>query len=79
MGYAMHRSPSIHILFKLEGDKNRHLLVWTTTPWTLPSNVAIAVNPAFEYLEVEVDGRNVIVEKSIASRIGVPKVRLRQP
>ncbi len=66
LGYAEHRSPSIHVLFRLEGGDERYLLVWTTTPWTLPSNVAVAVNPDFDYVEIEVDGKRVIVEKTIA-------------
>jgi isoleucyl-tRNA synthetase len=75
LGYEEHRSPSIYVLFELEGDSpepRRYLLVWTTTPWTLPSNVAVAVNPQFDYLELEVDGRRVIVERSIAAQRVVP-------
>ncbi len=75
MGYALHRSPSIYSLFSLAdegGEVPRHLLVWTTTPWTLPSNVAVAVNPAFRYVELDVDGTRVIVEKTIAEHKSVP-------
>ncbi|MBI2401243.1 MAG: isoleucine--tRNA ligase [Gemmatimonadetes bacterium] len=83
LGYDTHKSPSIFLLFevtqagepvpqgrakKTQGPK-RFLLVWTTTPWTLPSNVAIAVHPDFTYVEVDVDGRHVIVEKTLAQRI----------
>jgi isoleucyl-tRNA synthetase len=74
-GYALHRSPSIYSLFTLVEDGAevpRHLLVWTTTPWTLPSNVAVAVNPAFRYVELDVDGTRVIVEKTIAEHKSVP-------
>ncbi len=70
-GYATHRSPSIYVVFQLEGE-DRHLLVWTTTPWTLPSNVAVAVHPKFRYGEYDVDGRRVIVEETIAERLVVP-------
>jgi isoleucyl-tRNA synthetase len=72
MGYAEHKSPSIYALFRVVGDEPRYLLVWTTTPWTLPSNVAIAVNPAFTYFELDVDGKRIIVEQSIAERLAVP-------
>ncbi|KPK06100.1 MAG: hypothetical protein AMS20_05380 [Gemmatimonas sp. SG8_28] len=65
-GYAAHRSPSIHVLFRLEGEPARYLLVWTTTPWTLPSNVAVAVHPDLQYVEHDVAGRRVIVEHGIA-------------
>ena len=75
-GYKDHKSPSIHVLFRLTDPGNdgrpRHLLAWTTTPWTLPSNVAVAVNPAFTYVELDVDGTRVIVEKGIAARRAIP-------
>ncbi len=72
LGYATHTSPSIYALFRVEGAAERFLLVWTTTPWTLPSNVAIAVHPDFSYVEVELDGRRIIVEQTIAERLQVP-------
>lgn len=76
MGYAAHKSPSIYVLFRLAeptGDgRARHLLVWTTTPWTLPSNIAVAVHPDLRYLELDIDGRLVIVEETIARGRTVP-------
>ncbi|MCZ6917773.1 MAG: isoleucine--tRNA ligase [Gemmatimonadetes bacterium] len=77
MGYGPHRSPSIYVMFRLRGpgagdDTPRHLLAWTTTPWTLPSNLAIAVNPKYAYLELDVEGTRLIVEKSIAQTKVVP-------
>ncbi len=68
-GYASHKSPSIYVLFRIANGAGgpRHLLVWTTTPWTLPSNTAIAVHPEFRYVELDVDGTHVIVEQSIAA------------
>ncbi|HET7040071.1 MAG TPA: isoleucine--tRNA ligase, partial [Gemmatimonadales bacterium] len=75
-GYDTHRSPSIHLLFRLRepaaDGRPRHLLVWTTTPWTLPSNVAVAVHPDLEYVELDVEGRRVIVERGIAETKVVP-------
>jgi isoleucyl-tRNA synthetase len=47
-GYEKTRDWSVYVGFPLEGSR-RELVVWTTTPWTLPSNVALAVNPALEY------------------------------
>ncbi len=77
-GYADHRSPSIHVKFPVispVGDNvSRALLVWTTTPWTLPSNIAVAVNPDFEYVELDVDGTGLIVERTIAESKTVPGV-----
>ncbi len=75
MGYDTHKSPSIYALFRLvepRGQVDRYLLVWTTTPWTLPSNIAIAVNPHLTYQELDVEDRRVVVEKSIAQFTVVP-------
>lgn len=46
-----------------------YLLVWTTTPWTLPSNSAIAVNEDITYAEVELNGENLILAKKLASKV----------
>jgi len=76
LGYQTHKSPSIHVLFRLEDDapagRERYLLVWTTTPWTLPSNVAVAVHPDAEYGEYDVDGRLVIAERTLAAAKAFP-------
>ena len=84
MGYKTHRSPSIYVLFRMSpqnGGKEpaRHLLVWTTTPWTLPSNVAIAVNPSFRYVELDVNGTRLIVEETIAESKSVPGATAGEP
>lgn len=50
-GYAEVRDRSIYVTFPLTDGSNRELVVWTTTPWTLPSNVAVAVHPDLEYAE----------------------------
>ncbi|NLM28883.1 MAG: class I tRNA ligase family protein, partial [Methanomicrobiales archaeon] len=44
--------PSIFVKFPITGRENEYLVIWTTTPWTLPANVAVAVNPAFIYARV---------------------------
>jgi isoleucyl-tRNA synthetase len=45
--------PSIFVKFPVEGRENEYIVIWTTTPWTLPANVAVAVNPDFTYARVE--------------------------
>ena len=45
--------PSVYIALDLDGDKNQRILVWTTTPWTLVSNTALAVHPELDYVEVK--------------------------
>jgi isoleucyl-tRNA synthetase len=45
--------PSVYVKFPLEGKEHEYLVIWTTTPWTLPANVAVAVHPDIVYAEVE--------------------------
>ncbi|MDZ7331660.1 MAG: isoleucine--tRNA ligase [candidate division KSB1 bacterium] len=52
-GYREIRHDSIYVVFPLVGRENENLLVWTTTPWTLPANVAAAVHPEFTYVKVK--------------------------
>ncbi|HYR83592.1 MAG TPA: isoleucine--tRNA ligase [Terriglobia bacterium] len=51
-GYRDVQDPSIYVKARIKGEENTYLLVWTTTPWTLISNVALAVGPRVEYLKV---------------------------
>lgn len=59
--------PSVFVKFKLENGAT--LLAWTTTPWTLPANTALAVNEALTYVEVEVNGELLILAKSLAEKV----------
>ncbi len=59
--YYEKEDPSIYVLFELEDGRN--LLIWTTTPWTLPSNEAVAVNSSFKYYELKIDRKTVIIAK----------------
>lgn len=59
--------PSVYTKFKL--DDGRTLLAWTTTPWTLPANTALAVNRDFTYAEVEVGGERFILAEDLLSRV----------
>ena len=56
-GYQKVKENSIYVKFQLAGDKSQNqrvsCLVWTTTPWTLPGNVALAVNPKIDYVTIE--------------------------
>src|SRR5437870_1816301 len=52
--YADETDPSIYVKFGVSGKPNESLLIWTTTPWTLPANLAIAVHPDFQYAKVKV-------------------------
>ena len=82
--YADHSSPSIYVEFPLAPESAATLaervpalagravsvLIWTTTPWTIPSNLAIAFHPDFDYAAYEVDDRVVIVAEGLAAKVG---------
>ena len=64
-GYKDVKDPSLYLMMPVVGEDGqpdgREFLVWTTTPWTLVSNVALAVNPELEYAEVEHEGRRLVL------------------
>jgi len=60
--------PSVFVKFKLT-DENVNLLAWTTTPWTLPANTAVAVNKDFDYVQVEIGGEQLIVAKDLVAKV----------
>jgi isoleucyl-tRNA synthetase len=51
--YSDRADPSIFVKFRLKGEENTYVVIWTTTPWTIPSNIAVAVHPSFEYSRVK--------------------------
>lgn len=69
--YRVVTDPSVYVKFVLIGDNDRprQLLAWTTTPWTLPANTALAVNGALDYVEVELDGEYYIVAKNRVEKV----------
>ena len=60
--------PSVYIKFKLV-DEDAYLLAWTTTPWTLPGNTAVAVNPEVTYSKVFIDGITLIIAKDLVEKV----------
>ncbi|MYB97405.1 MAG: isoleucine--tRNA ligase, partial [Gemmatimonadetes bacterium] len=69
LGYRDVEDPSLWVTLEVLDGSGRHLLVWTTTPWTLVSNVALAVHPGIEYVEVEHGGRILIAARSRAEAL----------
>jgi isoleucyl-tRNA synthetase len=64
-GYEDVRDPSLYFLAPwLNDEQERAFLVWTTTPWTLPSNTALAVHPDLTYAEVEHEGRRLVLAEA---------------
>ncbi|MBI4660652.1 MAG: isoleucine--tRNA ligase [Verrucomicrobia bacterium] len=67
--YQDHVSQSIYVKFPLLGHPNTSMLIWTTTPWTLPANLAVAYNSTFSYSLIHVQGENFIVSTLLLSAI----------
>ena len=81
--YDDHTSPSIYVEFPLSAESRGEIaaripalagrdvsvLIWTTTPWTIPSNLAIAFHPEFDYAAYDVEGRVVVVAEGLAPTV----------
>ena len=62
--------PSVYIRFRLKSDPKTSILAWTTTPWTLPGNVALAVDPGIEYVKLRLgDGENLILAEELVEKV----------
>jgi isoleucyl-tRNA synthetase len=81
--YQVVTDPSVYVKFKLlsepkamdnekgEETKPLYMLAWTTTPWTLPGNTALAVNPDIQYNEYDVEGERFIIAADVAVNLAV--------
>lgn len=68
------KSPSIYVSFEIKDAKgvvpeNAKFIIWTTTPWTIPANLGISVNPEFTYAVVKVDGNLYIIAKELIENV----------
>ncbi|UUV97943.1 isoleucine--tRNA ligase [Vagococcus luciliae] len=68
------KSASIYVAFDVKDggdvlDNDTSFVIWTTTPWTLPSNLAISVNPEYVYVVVEADGKKFVVAKELLETV----------
>jgi len=73
--YADHNSPSIFVRFALQDDvsaaipalagKQAYVVIWTTTPWTIPANLAVAMHPEFDYVALETEKGVLIVAEAL--------------
>jgi len=70
-GYESVQTNSVYVSFPVEKDPTRQLVVWTTTPWTLLANVAVAVHPDLEYGEYDLNGTRYIAASALASTVHV--------
>ncbi|NQV08709.1 isoleucine--tRNA ligase [Candidatus Woesearchaeota archaeon] len=65
--YENIKDDSIFVKFPVKGKKNEFLIIWTTTPWTIPYNLGVMVHPKFDYIKAKVDDETWIVAKGLAS------------
>jgi isoleucyl-tRNA synthetase len=74
-GYQDVVDPSIYLLFQVQNRENTFFLVWTTTPWTLVANVALAVSQDLDYVEIEENktGRHLILNRERLNALFQPE------
>ncbi|MBM7870615.1 isoleucyl-tRNA synthetase [Clostridium pascui] len=68
-GYKDVKEATAIAKFKVKGEENKYILAWTTTPWTLPSNVALTINKAYDYVEVLNNNEHLILAKELVSKV----------
>ena len=69
-GYKEVDDPSVIVRFRVKGEEGTSFLAWTTTPWTLPSNIALAVAPAESYATVRMaDGEKLILAEALVEKV----------
>ena len=66
--YKNHTSPSIWVAFPQIDAPEKNFVIWTTTPWTIPANMAVAVHPELEYVEISHGGKTFIVADALAEK-----------
>ncbi len=74
-GYETVTDPSVFVRFPLADTPGTSLLVWTTTPWTLISNAAVAIHPEVRYVAVEHDGERLILAEPLMHRVLGPDAK----
>jgi len=76
-GYTTTKDPSLYVKFPMEDRRNEFIVIWTTTPWTLPGDEAVSVNPKYDYVKVQVGKEHWILAsellKNVASELGLDK------
>ncbi|MEG2354128.1 MAG: isoleucine--tRNA ligase [Clostridium sp.] len=68
-GYKDVKESTAIVKFKVKGEENKYILAWTTTPWTLPGNVALTINKSYEYVEVAQNEEVYILAKQLCASV----------
>ncbi|MBI4174087.1 MAG: isoleucine--tRNA ligase, partial [Candidatus Aenigmarchaeota archaeon] len=78
--YTKMTDPSVYVKFPLKDDPNTFFLIWTTTPWTLPSNTGIMAKPSADYVKIKIGGETLIMAKAlmddVLKRTGVTSYKI---
>lgn len=67
--YAEHESPSIYVKFPVDGESDTYAVIWTTTPWTLPANLAVCFNDKMDYVVVTTNQGKLILAKDLVGPV----------
>lgn len=67
--YKKVKSDSIFVKFKIKGSKNKYLVIWTTTPWTIPFNLGVMVHPEIDYIEADLGNEIWIVARALSGGV----------
>lgn len=78
-GYVEVEDPAITVAFALEGEEETYALAWTTTPWTLLSNVALVVNPEVDYVYARLDGKTFVLAEALLGKVLGTDKKTKQP
>jgi len=63
------KDPSLYARFRLREHPSEYVLIWTTTPWTLPANLAVCVHPEYNYAKIEFGGETYILAEALAENV----------
>ena len=69
LGYREVEDPSIYVRFRFSSEENTSFLVWTTTPWTLPSNIMLAVDKDIDYVFVDLGDETLVLAESLCETV----------
>ena len=68
-GYKDIKERSAMVKFRALDEENTYFLAWTTTPWTLPSNLGLVVNPEVDYVKISYEGQNLIMAEALVEAV----------
>jgi len=70
LGYRDVEDPSVYVRFRSQDERDTYFLVWTTTPWTLPANLLLAVHPDVDYVWVRLGGETLVLARELLAVLG---------